>query len=714
MQVKFLLGVLAGLSSVSAYGGQDEGYSKQTQGYGDNDYGHDGYGNEYHDDDYGKRKGYGNDNNDGYGNRKGYGYEDNDGYGKRQGYGKGNDHYDKDDSGYGRPSKGYGKNSGYGYEKPLEYTPPSYAPYQNHYTVDKSTPYPYTYFTSDHKKHDLVIPKLGDYHCFLTGAPWTTCGRKSLTSYFLDQCLVFYVQMSANVNGICGGKPPKPTPQPTANNDDYYSRDYHTPEPTPKPTPKPKPTSGYGASTDSSDDYDYEANYVDASSPAYLQEKCYQNSFVSITSATVMCLTENYIRINFIEHYAARACGNPIEGPILYLRKLHAFIDEVKSCTGHEALHNFPNLYRTFKTGGRTRYNPNAPYYLDGDHNVATYQYTSGEASGLAAYTVGNSFLCANTEELVDAAEVTLLTAPSGKLVYQYVPSTTHYSIVQDDVTKAWSSPYDSCKTSDAFKKLGIENQVRYCQNDQYTSDRTLRSLYDSVHYVEKKTTSLRRPLTIAEIAIRSAGVHEQPILEGFGIMYYCGFYACVANNNGDASKCYPEFKSEDDWKLPTGTDYSELLKKSREINECIDDGYLSNEDITSCTAVNEYTEALGRRSYLCLAENEIVSFYSSVYLNWAECDNNDADKWVYGRHLADERCWIDRNVEEVALCPSNSDLYKQLLVALGELSDICKDNKTVKSEPEPRSEPNNYGYKEQSGYHRNQYKQPTYGAKKY
>ncbi|EQC24750.1 hypothetical protein SDRG_17356, partial [Saprolegnia diclina VS20] len=286
MQVKFLLGVLAGVSA-AGYKAQPQGYKQQPQaygndGYGNSGYGNTGYGNEpqgYGNAGYGK-PGYG---NTGYGNT-GYGNEpqgyDNTGYGK-----PGYDNTGYGNEGYGKP--GYGK-PGYGKPQPT-YAPPSYAPYQSHYKVDTTAPYPYTYFSADHKKDRLSIPKLGDYHCFLTGAPWTTCGRKSLTSYFLDQCLVFYVQMSANVNGICGGKPPKPTPEPKAHNDDYYSPDYPS-EPTPKPTTRKPKTDGYGAVT-SAPGYGDSADFVedvDASSPAYLQEKCYQKSFVSITTATVM------------------------------------------------------------------------------------------------------------------------------------------------------------------------------------------------------------------------------------------------------------------------------------------------------------------------------------------------------------------------------------------------------------------------------------------
>ncbi|KDO35057.1 hypothetical protein SPRG_01121 [Saprolegnia parasitica CBS 223.65] len=629
MQVKFLLGVLAGVSAAS-YKPQ-QGYKQQPQAYGNPGYGNPGYGNPSYD-------------NDGYGNH------------------------------------------GYGYDKPQPtYAAPSYAPYKSHYKVDTTAPYPYTYFSADHKKDQLSIPKLGDYHCFLTGAPWTTCGRKSLTNYFLDQCLVFYVQMSANVNGICGGKPPKPTPDARAQG---AQRRLLQPR-------LPVRTDAQAHDAQAQDRRlrcSHERPDVDASSPAYLQEKCYQKSFVSITTATVMCLTENYIRVNFIEHYAARACGNPIEGPILYLKKLHAFIKNVRDCTGNDAVTKFPNLYKSFKTTDGLAYNPNAPFY-DTDSGVKTYQYTSGEASGLGAYTVGNKFLCANTDELVESSNAKY------SHVYLHVPSTNHYSLTDKRVPGAESQPLDisasmyaTCTQSKANTKL--EDQVyRYCQNADYTSDQSLRSLYDSVHYVEKVTTALRRPLTIAEIAVRSAGVHEQPILEGFGIMYYCGFYACVANHDGDANQCYPAFKEDNDWNVPNPS----TKTKSAEINDCIDDGYLSTDDIAQNLDVTAYVDALARRNYICLAENVIVDFLTLIYPDWNL--ENDALTLVYGRHLADERCYAELSFKDEnndvspAPCTSNVELYNMLETALASLSATCKENKVATREPWSEPEPHYNGH---------------------
>ncbi|KAG9409466.1 hypothetical protein AC1031_019725 [Aphanomyces cochlioides] len=634
-------------------------------------------------------------------------------YGKKQTYGGsnyGNSYDNSDDSGddvynykpsYGnfradRTYDNYGSKSNSGYDKygrpsygNPTHAPPVYEAYTSHYKADVSVPFPYTAF-ADPKDTTLKIPKLGDYHCFLTGAPWTTCGRKSLTTYFLDQCLVLYFTLSANVDGICGGEPPKPTPKPDVYNDYYYSSDYNRRETyapsTRKPTPQPE--AGYGATTaaPSPTPSSYEIT------PDYLKEKCLQSSYVSITTATVMCLTENYIRINFIEHYAASACNNPVEGPILYLKKLHAFIHAVKECTGDAASNNYPNLYRTFEVEGKVAYNPNAPYYLDSAKKVTTQQYTSGEASGLAAFTLGDSFMCANTEQLLGN-------------VYTSSPGSPHYS--PEFYTGDSQCPLTSSAAKTALAEVDRSKLLRYCKSSQYTTDRTYRGLYDAVHYIDRKSSALHRPQSIAEIAVRSAGILEQPILEGFGIVYYCAFHACRANNDGDLSKCYPEFKSEDDWN-PSGISYSELKKLSDDANDCITDGYLDSDDITSCTEVEAYNNLLSKRSYVCLAEGEIVDFLGKIYAGWA--GEEDAISLVYGRHLADEKCYGETPPvgfgETFPLeappkrCPSNSEIYGALTTALNTLLDKCNDAKTTKTQH------SHYG-----GYGRPQYGDPQYGT---
>ncbi|CAK4609360.1 unnamed protein product, partial [Aphanomyces euteiches] len=409
-----------------------------------------------------------------------------------------------------------------------------------------------------------------------------------------------------------------------------------------------------------------------------------------------MCLTENYIRINFIEHYAASACNNPVEGPILYLKKLHAFIHSVKECTGDAASNNYPNLYRTFEVEDKVAYNPNAPYYLDSDKKVTTQQYTSGEASGLAAFTLGDSFMCANTEQLDQYG------------VYGSTPGSPHYKPQFYDELQFCPDASSAAKAAlaAAGEPSDPSKLIRYCKTSQYTTDRTYRGLYDAVHFIDRKSSALHRPQSIAEIAVRSAGILEQPILEGFGIVYYCAFHACRANNDGDLSKCYPEFKSEDDWK-PSGVSYSDLKKLSDDVNDCITDGYLDSDDITSCTEVEKYNNLLSKRSYVCLAEGEIVDFLKEIYGTWAEED--DAISLVYGRHLADEKCYGELTPDGIEpspledppkRCPSNSQIYAALDTALKTLLDKCTVAKTTKTQH------SSYG-----GYGRPQYGDPQYGT---
>ncbi|KAG9409465.1 hypothetical protein AC1031_019724 [Aphanomyces cochlioides] len=591
--------------------------------------------------------------------------------------------YDK----YGRPS----------YRNPT-HCPPVYEAYTSHYKADVSVPFPYTAF-ADPKDTTLKIPKLGDYHCFFTGAPWTTCGRKSLTTYFLDQCLVLYFTLSANVDGICGGEPPKPTPKPDVYNDYYYSSDYNRRETyapsTRKPTPQPE--AGYGATTaaPSPTPSSYEIT------PDYLKEKCLQSSYVSITTATVMCLTENYIRINFIEHYAANACNNPVEGPILYLKKLHSFIKDVIDCTGTQK-DNYPNIYRTFNVEGKIAYNPNAPYSLDSDGKLTTQQYTSGEASGLAAFTIGDSFVCADSNDLVSFDG-------THAFIYLNIPGTIHYSVATTDAYSKTtfngdSNMYNTCKGSKVYKNLEDQNRVyRFCKTTQFTTDRTYRGLYDAVHNVERESSSLHRPQSIAEIAVRSAGILEQPILEGFGMMYYCAFHACRASNNGDLSKCYPDFKSDGEWTFPEGVDSAEIHDLSNDVNACIDQGYLDADDITKSEEVQKYNKLLSSRSYICLAENTIVELINKVYPTWLDPkEEEDAFFLVYGRRLADEKCHSEIKISntETNSCPTDGEVYQALISALTALSSQCKDAEKSKTK-----------YSHYGGYGRPQYGDPQFGT---
>jgi len=334
------------------------------------------------------------------------------------------------------------------------------------------------------------------------------------------------------------------------------------------------------------------------------------------------------------------------------------------------------------------------------------------EGSGLGAYTVGKYFQCGNPNDLIKADT----TSPS-YYVYSAIASTNHYNVNGDGSSTfdRANSIYGKCGTKSlANTRLG-SSVYRYCKNSDYVTDRNLNALYDAVHYVEAEVTSLRRPLSIAEVAVRSAGVVEQPILEGFGIMYYCGFYACVANNQGDKSKCYPAFDGEKDWDLVAGVSYADLKAKSDLVNDCITNEYLSDEEIADDDKVNTYNDLLNRRSYLCMAENEIVDFLELIYPKWYS--ENDAIKYVYGRHLADERCWANQDFTDVISssqtafsgCPSNADVYQSLIEALTSLTATCKANQKKTPAPEPY-----YGGYGQPAYGQPAYGQPAYGQPAY
>ena len=495
---------------------------------------------------------------------------------------------------------------------PVEYVQP--------FHPEEKVPYPYVHFSEDEEVDDsLSLPSFGDYHCFLTGAPWTKCGRRSLTSYFLDQCMTFHFLMTKNVEGICG-----------------------------------EGSEGQG-------DYAQE----------YLTEKCLQKSFVSITTATVQCLTENMIRIQYIEHYSKYAAKNPIAGPTLYLKKMHQFIEKVMDCTdGEEA--NFPTLYKSSQN-----YNPNSPFYLDSDGNVDLHQYTNGEASGMEAFTLGDhssakAFLCSNVEYLFNDTSAAIPTWS-----YKSLPGNPHFSS-------------DACPAtySAAADKIGAEDLARNCasladgsaeldvsgefyETQFATADMSLRSLYDAVHPYEAKTTALRRPKTIAEIAVTGAGMVEQPILEGYGIMYFCAFYACKANLGGSVDDtCFPAFSEEEDFPIPSQAgSYADFKTSSGNVSECIENNWLTSHDIALSAEVSTFKSQL-QRSYLCMAEKEIVRFMDIIVPGWD--DANDAVLYVYGRHLAEEKCYE----ESKGFCQDEAELYELLLTALDSLEATCAANK--------------------------------------
>lgn len=531
------------------------------------------------------------------------------------------------------------------------------------------TPYPFTKFLDNSEEDRLNIPHLGDYHCFLTGAPWTKCGRSSLASYFLDQCMVFHHMMSKNVDGICGGKPPQPAPKPDQYND--YSYGHEEKAAPAAPVYDEYTGTGYGG----------------AISEEYLTEKCFQHIYVHITTATVMCLTENMIRIKYIEHYAQHAATNPIQGPILYLKKLHAFIDEVVACPNNQP-ENYPNLWRDFQPSERLQYNPNAPYYVNDNEMVSMHQYTSGEASGLAAFTVGDQFLCSDVKFL------------NGTTYYE-LPNNHHYdpnnlgancegkSAAQAQLVDA-AEELRECNSEFFSDEIGAASFASArASGGQYVTDMSLRSLYDAVHYVEAESTALRRPQSIAEIAVSNAGIHEQPILEGFGIMYYCAFYACKANNGGNLEDtCFPEFDAEEDWSINSlDTQWTSLKEDADKVNYCLEhEKYLSAHDVAEDGSVQDFKTAL-QRSYICMAETDVVNFHVSIFGANTGANYDAATALVYGRHLMDERCYE----HERSTCVSNDKLYVLLESALDSLVTTCAANKEAHIEKKKLQ--SQYGY---------------------
>lgn len=501
---------------------------------------------------------------------------------------------------------------------------PSPVQYVPQFIPEEKVPYPYVHFSGDKEEDSLNLPSFGDYHCFLTGAPWTKCGRRSLTSYFLDQCMAFHFLMTKNVDGICG--------EGSENESDYAKE--------------------------------------------YLTEKCLQKSFGSIITATVQCLTENMIRIQYIEHYSKYAAKNPIAGPTLYLKKMHQFIEKVIGCNGGEEA-NFPTLY---KTSPSHNYNPNSPFYVV-DDTVALHQYTNGEASGMEAFTVGDhasakAFLCSN----VDHLDIYERKNPP-LLSYSSLPGSPHFST-------------DVCKNSAAYDKIKPNNMARNCGTfsgaiqknngaksvwkgegiNLATDDLSLRSLYDAVHPYEADTTALRRPKTIAEIAVTGAGLVEQPLLEGYGIMYFCAFYACKANNGGNMDDtCFPAFSEEDDFPIPSTSTptYSDFKTSSDKVQECVENNWLSSHDIALNPAVTAFKSKL-QRSYLCMAEAEIVRFMDIVDKGWETAE--DAVLYVYGRHLAQEKCYEEKG--EKKMCHHETQLYDDLSASLKSLKEKCSENK--------------------------------------
>ena len=204
-----------------------------------------------------------------------------------------------------------------------------------------------------------------------------------------------------------------------------------------------------------------------------------------------------------------------------------------------------------------------------------------------------------------------------------------------------------------------------------YLSDMSLRGLYESVRYSERETAAARRPLSIAEIATKNSGVYSQPALEGFGIMYFCAFYACKANteNNIDGS-CFPEVDPSSEWSLPEHEcSLSEIHELSVRVGTCKEDGWLDASVIDHDIPTQRYQSAL-ERSYICLAESEIARFAKLMYPNLSE--EEDAHSLVYMRHIAIEKCYET----EEELCVPNRDLYLLLKESIKSLLETCALNR--------------------------------------
>ncbi|KDO28223.1 hypothetical protein SPRG_06272 [Saprolegnia parasitica CBS 223.65] len=696
----------------------------QGRGYGrDDDYSHD-YAEADHG--YGEVDGYGAYNGD-YEHDNGYGGEEETGYGAPvRGYGNENE-----DAGYGAPKpKRYGdrEETGYGAPKPRGYDQPSGyrktkkpAGYDGYPTsMYKNSPYrtddkKYVEYTDGYEPRapkanaphptitleddpPLSLPALDTFHCFLSGAPWTNCGGRSLRDYFLDQCFSMYYAMTTAADGICSGK------VESKGSDAFYhgygtaedhdgtrgygygrSRSVLAEDKEGYGKPKPKPKSRYGKKPKG-----YKAPYTQAPPKAnycdaYQEEKCLQSQYTSITLATVQCLTENTVRILFIERYAASASVNPIEGPVLYLKKLHQFISSVIACQP-DKIANYPTLWR--RSGN---YNPTAPYSVYGGsaYRVQLPRCTSNAATGWDTSETNGRFHCNNVEDLG------LLSAPLGYFPYRRDAGDITYSL----------SALKKCKTSATVDTTGVEFLVKKCkfhtnlaeENNHgqdlspllWTNPDTLFGLLDGQNTITNRNDATLRVRTIAEIAANNGGLAKQPILEGNGVLYFCAFYACRANNGGDASSCFPSV-SRDDWDLlssnywvPTWNDLTV------EINECLASKYLTPQDVKEVS--KPLLDELHQRTHICMAENEIVSFYNKI--NGAFDPTVQDGHIVFLRRLANEKCFLESEND----CRSNQDLYSDLFNVLKTLHNRCLSVKfatqDAASEPEPYADEYDDGY---------------------
>ncbi|CAK4074393.1 unnamed protein product [Aphanomyces euteiches] len=572
---------------------------------------------------------------------------------------------------------------------PTDMYTPQYSPSDSYVTEVHNIKRPYPTITLEGEV-PLRLPHLGQYHCFLQGAPWTNCGGKSLREFFLDQCLTLYYRWSASVDGLCVGASktpppaPKPSPTPAPYNDDedddsYYSSysSYGYSKPAPKKTTSPPHTTKPAPT--------YASPYVAPSyCDAYYEERCLQTSYVSIITATVQCLTENSIRILFIEKYAAAASNNPVEGPILYLKKLHEFISQVIKCNP-DKVGNYPTLWRRFTSQLGVKYWPTAPFTVGQNNRIDIPRCTSRQASGWNVFETNGRFYCPNPD--------TLLTSPpllgSSKFGTYSVDSTDRFydagAVIDTDHCNA--EIYGYTGVSPLLKRCEILQDPTENVATQYSNPDTLRGLLDSVRVWDTATKANVRPSTLAETAARFRGTQKQPILEGNGILYFCAFYACRANNDGDVSSCFPGV-SNTDWALPHyKVDVWNQL--TDDIQECLDEQWITAEDVNEIA--KRLTQDLRHRTHICQAEAELVAFFKVIN---GDFDVNVQDgHWVYLRQLAYERC-SHPNVypnDGPLGCEDVDTVYEQLFVVLRKIKNRCISRMASYVPPAPTKPPTYY-----------------------
>ncbi|KAF0707909.1 hypothetical protein As57867_006488, partial [Aphanomyces stellatus] len=299
------------------------------------------------------------------------------------------------------------------------------------------------------------------------------------------------------------------------------------------------------------------------------------------------CLTENAIRILFIEKYATAASVNPVEGPILYLKKLHEFVSNVIECNPGK-VGNYPTLWRHFTSQLGVQYWSTAPFTVGKDNLVALPRCTSSLASGWDSYYINGRFTCAEVTTLygnvyfIDATNPfymveNIFSSNQAAAVFQYVggPISPTNALIQQCEGLAEESPLP------------------------FSNPATLRGLLDGVRTWDAASNNAVRPRLLAEVFAQFQGTLKQPILEGNGILYYCAFYACRANNGGDTTACFPEV-TNDDWALPNYQvdTWNELTD---DIEACLDEEWITPFDIEEIAS--RLTKHLSFRSHICEAE---------------------------------------------------------------------------------------------------------------